>query len=155
MSVSMLDKIKNLSTSKKFKQLTDVRNLGLYLFGIIVLAITWSSAKTVQNNYDLQKKISKLQQENTVLSLQNQNIGLQNEYYKTDQYLELSARQNLGLAAPGEKVMLVPQLTSLKYVNKNLDDQPAAARPTIDNRPKYIKNLETWRDFLLGRKSSI
>jgi cell division protein FtsB len=155
MVVIMFDKIKNLLTSKKARQLADMRNIGLYIFGIVVLAIAWSSAKTVQNNYDLQKKISKLQQENTVLSLQNQNTGLQNEYYKTNQYLELSARQNLGLAAPGEKVMLVPQQTALKYVNQNLDNHPPSVKVAFDKRPKYIKNLETWRDFLLGRKSSI
>jgi cell division protein FtsB len=150
----MLDKIKNSLTSKKAKQLTDARNLGLYVFGIIVLAITWSSAKTVQNNYDLQKKIAKLKQENVVLSLLNQNIGLQNEYYKTDEYLDLSARQNLGLAAPGEQVMLVPQQTAFKYVNKSLDNQAQVTKAAVDNRSKYIKNLETWRDFLLGRKNN-
>jgi cell division protein FtsB len=149
----MFDKIKNLIASKKFKQLTDIRNIGLYIFGIIVLAIAWSGAKTVQNNYDLQKKISQLKQENTVLSLLNQNIGLQNEYYKTNQYLELSARQNLGLAAPGEKVLLVPKQTALKYVNQTLDQAQAQPKQAIDKRSKSVKNLETWRDFLLGRKS--
>jgi cell division protein FtsB len=148
----MFDKIRNTLNSKKTKQLLDVRNIGLYVFGIIVLAIAWSGAKTVQNNYELQKRISTLQQQNAVLSLQNQNSALQNQYYKTSQYLELSARQNLGLAAPGESVLLVPQSTALKYINPSIG-QISSQPPKLDNRKSYVKNLEAWRDFLLGRKA--
>jgi cell division protein FtsB len=149
----MFDQIKKALTSKKAKQLSDVRNIGLYIFGIVVVAIAWSGAKTVQGNYELQKKISTLQQENAVLQLQNDNTTLQNKYYQTDQYLELSARQNLGLAAPGEQVLLVPKDVALRYVDPNLDKTTSSSQ-TIpsDNRPAYVKNLESWRDFLLGRK---
>ena len=151
----MFDQIKNALTGKKAKQLADVRNIVLYIFGIVVLAIAWSGAKTVQSNYELQKKISTLQQENTVLWLQNNNTYLQNQYYKTDQYLELSARQNLGLAAPGEHVILIPGEVALRYIDPALASPDASAKPTpVDNRPGYVKNLEAWRDFLLGRKLS-
>jgi cell division protein FtsB len=149
----MLDEIKNVLSGKKAQRLMDIRNIGLYIFGVVVLAIAWSGAKTVQSNYELQKKIATLKQENYVLWLQNQNTFLQNQYYKTDQYLELSARQNLGLAAPGEQVMLVPKDVALRYVDPGLNKTGAATKSTApDNRPGYVKNLESWRDFLLGRK---
>jgi cell division protein FtsB len=149
----MFDQIKNALTGKKAKQLADVRNIVLYIFGIVVLAIAWSGAKTVQSNYELQKKIATLQQENNVLYLQNNNTYLQNQYYKTDQYLELSARQNLGLAAPGEHVMLIPAEVAMRYVDPSLETIGASSKTSSpDNRPGYVKNLEAWRDFLLGRK---
>src|SRR6266404_9794075 len=113
----MLTKIQTFIKSKQAKQLADVRNIVLYIFGIVVLAIAWSGAKTVQSNYELQKKIATLQQENTVLWLQNNNTYLQNQYYNTDQYLELSARQNLGLAAPGEHVILIPAQVAMRYID--------------------------------------
>jgi cell division protein FtsB len=150
----MFSKIQNFYNSKTTRQLLDVRNIALYVFGIVVLAIAWSGAKTVQSNYELQKRISTLQQQNTVLSLQNQNTYLQNQYYKTDQYLELSARQNLGLAAPGETVLIVPQATAMKYIDPTIGQSTAAARTAADTRSSYVKNLEAWRDFLLGRKIS-
>lgn len=138
---------------QRTKQLTDIRNIGLYIFATIVLAITWSGVKTVQSNYGLQKKISTLQQQNDVLKLQNDTIALQNQYLGTDQYLELAARQTLGLAAPGEKVLLVPKNVAMKYVDPKLSQQSSASGTnTVDKRPKYMKNLEDWRDFLLGRK---
>jgi cell division protein FtsB len=151
----MFEEIKNLLNSKKIRQLVEVQNIALYVFGIIVLAIAWSGAKTVQSNYELQKKISTLKQENGVLSLLNDTTDLQNKFYQTDQYLELSARQNLGLAAPGEQVLIVPKNVAEKYVNASLiKTDPDAQSTNIDSRPKYVKNLEGWRDFLLGRNSS-
>ena len=147
----MFSQIKNAITSKKAKQLTDIRNIGLYIFGIVIVAIAWSGAKTVQSNYELQKKISALQQQNAVLRLQNDNTALQNKYYQTDQYLELSARQNLGLAAPGEKVLLVPNDIAMKYIDRSLNKPDSVANAEHDKRPSYAKNLEAWRDFLLGR----
>ncbi|HVS78969.1 MAG TPA: septum formation initiator family protein [Candidatus Saccharimonadales bacterium] len=149
----MFDKTQKFINSPQAKQLVDVRNIGLYIFGIVVLAIAWSGAKTVQNNYNLQKQISALQQQNAVLSLQNQNASLQNQYYNTNQYLELSARQNLGLAAPGEKVLLVPRETAMKYIDTSLNQTSSSESQAVtDTRPTYVKNLEAWRDFLLGRK---
>lgn len=148
----MFEQIKNSLNSKQTKQLLDVRNITLYIFGLIVLAIAWSGAKTVQNNYELQKQISTLQQQNQVLSLQNGNTYLNNQFYKTNEYLELSARQNLGLAAPGEQVLVIPKSVAMKYVDPSLaSSQNVIQTPLPDNRSKYVKNLEAWRDFLLGR----
>lgn len=144
--------IKNFWNSKKRRQFTDSRNIGLYIFTVFVLAITWSGIKTVQSNYELQKKISVLKQQNEVTRLANGNAYLQNQYLQTDEYLELSARQNFGLAAPGEKVLLIPKDVAMKYVDPNLATSSSSGSKVTDNRPQYLKNLEDWRDFLLGRK---
>lgn len=128
---------------------TDIRHLLLYIFIIIVLAISWSSLKTIQTNYQLQKKIALLKQQNAVLDLQNQNTALSNQFYNSNEYLDLAAREDLGLAAPGETVLLISKSAALKYVDPNLATQ--ASTPSADTRPWVIKNLEAWRDFFLGR----
>jgi cell division protein FtsB len=153
----MTPEVKKIWNSKYFKQLIDVRNIILYIFALIVLAITWSGVRTVQKNYELQKKIAELKQQNTVIDLQNQNTDLQNKYLQTDEYLELAARQNLGLAAPGEKVLIVPKSTAMKYIDSSLtkDGSSTASNKPEDHRSRYAKNLEAWRDFLLGRKASV
>src|SRR6185312_1894077 len=88
-------------------QLNDVRAVGLLIFLVVVLLISWSGAKVIQTNYTLQKQISTLRQENQVQELQNNNLKLQNDYFNTDQYLELSARQNFGLGRAGETEVLI------------------------------------------------
>jgi cell division protein FtsB len=152
----MFGQNKTVWNKKRIKQLTDIRNLGLYVFAIVVLAITWSGIKTVQNNYQLQKKITALKQQNEVLKLQNDTTKLQNKYLDSDQYLELAARQNFGLAAPGEKVLLVPKSVAMKYVDPSIvaDSNSTQAGAKNGNQAAYAKNLEAWRDFLLGRKLS-
>lgn len=133
----------------KFKQFANPKNYPVYLFTLIVLAIAWSGVRTIQDNYELQKKISVLKQQNEVIKLQNDNTALQNKYYSTDQYLDLAARQSLGLAGPGEKVLLVPKTTALKYVSSTA---VSAKESTQVPRSKISKNLQAWRDFFLGRK---
>ncbi len=95
----MLITIKNLWINKRRKQITDPRNIGLYVFTVIVLAISWSTVKTIQANYQLQKKIAVLEQQNKVLQLLNENQALKNKYLETDEYLNLAARQSLGQEA--------------------------------------------------------
>ncbi len=149
----MLNNLKKFWNSKNRQQLTDTRNTGLYIFAVIVLAITWSSVKTLQTNYELQKQISTLQQQNDVLKLQNDNTTLQNQYYQTNGYLELAARQDFGLAAPGEKILLIPKDVALKYVDQSLSPPSSAAK--ADTSSRYLKNFRAWRDFLLGRQASV
>ena len=150
----MLNKLKNFWNSKNRQQLTHVSNIGLYIFAVIVLAITWSGVKTLETNYALQKQISTLKQQNEVLKLQNDNTAFQNQYYQTNQYLELAARQDFGLAAPGEKILLISKDVAMKYVDQSLNQQSLLKSPD-DKRSRYAKNLQSWRDFLLGRRVSI
>jgi cell division protein FtsB len=147
----VLERIKNTSLYSWAAKLGDNRNLVLVGFLLIVYAMTWSGVKTAQRNYELQKQISVIQQQNSVLKLSNQNTALQKQYYNTDQYLELAARQNFGLAAPGETVLLVPNNVAMKYVNPKLSppqDSQAPSKP----KSKVSQNFQDWRDFLLGRR---
>lgn len=145
--------IKNFLSTNKLKQLTDIRNVGFYIFAVIVVAIAWSGVKTIQNNYELQRQISILQQQNEVLQLSNQNTGLESQFYETDQYLELAARQNLGLAAPGETVLLVPRSVSMKHVDPSLvPPGDSSVKVQADSKSRFAQNFQDWRDFLLGRE---
>lgn len=132
--------------------LRDIRNVGLLVFTIIVLLISWSGIKAIQLNYGLQKQIATLQQQNEVAQLQNQNQKLQNEYYNTPQYLEVTARQNLGLAAPGETELLVPKSVALAHTVKMPD---AAATSKVPKQAAWQRNVQAWINFFLHRDTSI
>lgn len=132
--------------------LRDVRNVGLLVFTVIVLLISWSGVKSIQTNYGLQKQISTLQQQNAVAQLQNQNLQLQNQYLSTNQYLEVSARQNLGLGMPGETELLVPKSVALAHTVK----QPGstAASSEVPKQTFWQRHLQAWANFFLGRSST-
>ena len=149
----MLNKVKTHFNSGKLQFLNDTKNLGLIAFGVIALLVSWSGVNSIQANYELQKQISELSQQNTVAELENTNLKLRNEYLKTDQYLELAARRQFGKAAPGETVINVPKKVALANTvePKNVAVKVAT---TEESKPFYLKNLQAWVDFFLHRDSA-
>jgi len=148
----MLEKIKNSHYFYYLQELRDVRVLGLVVFGALVLLVSWSGIQVIQTNYDLQKQISKLQQENQVQQLENTNLKLRNEYYNTDQYLELSARKQFGKAAPGETVLLVPKSVALAHAAALPQTTIKSMATVATHKPTYQRNFEAWMDFFLHRE---
>lgn len=147
----MIEKIKSLNYGLWLKRLHDVRTLGLGVFVILVLLTTWSGIKVIQTNYELEKRIVTLQQQNEVQELENANLRLRNQYYNTDQFLELAARRQFGKAAPGEKVMLVPKEVALRHA-VDVSGQAKSEEPTASaDKPTYQKNFEAWINFFLHR----
>ena len=146
----MLEKIKKLPQSQLVRDLKDIRVLGFSVFGALVLLVSWSGVNVIEANYKLEQQMSKLLQQNAVLDLENSNQKLKNEYYKTDAYLELQARKQLGKAAPGETLLLVPKSVALANT-KDLTQAAPTAAPEKPTPPKYQQNLEAWRDFLFKR----
>jgi cell division protein FtsB len=149
----MINKIKTYQHKlpEVMHALQDLRTLGLLAFLVIALIITWSGAKIIETNYTLQRDIAALQQQNAVNKLENRNLELENQYYDTDEYLELEARKNFGLAAPGEKVIVVSKEAALR----NTTPEPAAIAPKKEEkRSKQQQNFDAWMDFLLHRTNN-
>jgi cell division protein FtsB len=149
----MLTKIKIDQYLKKLNILinkfSDIRFTGQVIFGIIVILVFWSGASAIEANYNLQQQITQLKEQNLIMKLQNNNIILQNKYYKTNQYQELSARANLGLAYPGETELIVPSSVALKYT-VNLNPNLNSSHNTVSNIG-YLKNLNDWLNFFFDR----
>ena len=144
----MMEKIKNLRHHPIMQQLKDVRVVGLIVFGVIVLLVTWNTIVAIQQNYSLQKQISMLQQEVAVQQLKNKNLQLGQEYYNTKTFLELSARENFGLGEPGETLVIVPQKVALEHT-VNLS-QTSTEPKKATSKPWYQQNFEAWINFFMG-----
>ena len=148
----MLTKIKYRyqQTVQAVSQLRDVRVIGMLLFVAIVLMISWSGVKAIDTNYQLQRDIARVQQQNELQELSNRNLELENAYFETPEYLELAARESFGLAAPGETVFIVPKAVALKYAvaSPQSQEQSTAAE---DQRPAYQRNFQAWMDFFFHR----
>ncbi len=144
----MFEKIKTqfpIRAKAFVKSLSDVRVLGQIVFVVIVLLVSWSGVKAIQTNFELQKKVSKLEQEVAITELENQNLALQNQYLETDQFLELAARQQFGKAAPGEKVYLIPNEVALQHTIETKTEKSEAEKNS--DKPQYQKNIEAWVNF--------
>lgn len=150
----MIEKIKSYQHKLPviIASLQDVRTLGLLAFLVVALMISWSGVKIIETNYRIQKDIASLQQQNAVRKLENRNLELKNQYFESEEYLELEARKNFGLAAPGEKVLVVPKNVALRYTTP---EKNAVNTVSAEKKSKRQQNFDAWLDFLLHRTNTI
>jgi cell division protein FtsB len=149
----MLEKLKKYQKNPYVEQLKDVRVIGLIVFCAIALLVAWSGLGAIQSNYVLQKQIARLEQENQVKELENTNLKLKNQYYNTEQYLELHARRQFGRAAPGETLILVPKSVALSHTTEITEDQEKPTEQPKPEKPTYQKNFEAWMEFFFHRSA--
>jgi cell division protein FtsL len=136
------------------RRLQDIRFAGQVVFVIIVLLISWSGVKAIESNYQLQREIATLQQQTDIQQLKNENLKLQNEYFKTDQYLELSARQNFGLAHKGETELIVPIDVALANATPAVKRQAPVERP-VTKQSRFEQNYQAWLNFFLHHQPGL
>lgn len=146
----LFDKLRQLTKHPYAQMLSDTRSLGLLAFGVVALLVTWSGVKAVQTNYDLQKQIASIEQANSVQKLENDNQRLRNEYYNSDEFLELAARRQFGKASPGETLYLVPKNVALLYAPEKIQVSQTDKKPQT-HKPTWQKNFEAWVNFYLHR----
>jgi hypothetical protein len=104
----------------------------------------WGSIGMMQRNYDLQKTLDSKARQQTLADLETQALEYQQKYYQSTEFKELSARKYLGLANPGEKVLILPPNTAAA---KNASS--ALTKPTV-KKLDPPSNIEQWTNFLFG-----
>lgn len=112
---------------------------------IVGVAVFWLGFMTItidvmNRNYRLQRQVNQGVLDNQVIEIQNENLRLERAYYKTDEYLELSARALLGKALPGEHLVLLKR-AEVADTNQGKTNQQFEQR----------SNLDQWLDFLSGK----
>lgn len=107
---------------------------------VIALSWVWGSVVTLQKNYKYQREVDANNQLIEVRKLQNKTYEYQQAYFKSDEFLELSARAKLGLALPGEALVLLPSSEGIKDTDASKTVATVAA--TTES------NFAQWMRFL-------
>ena len=119
-----------------------LNNVVLAIAFIIGANWAWGSIQMMQRNYTLQRTLDIKMREQTLAELENATLAFEKKYHESDEYKELAARQYLGLASEGEKVLILPPTEPSKVEGKPKADDNS----TIQSR----SNLKQWVDFLSG-----
>jgi hypothetical protein len=140
--------MKNINIRKiyyhvRYRYLT-MNNVVVAVALIIGGAWAWGSIGVMQRNYDLQKDLDARTRQQKLIQLETQTLALQQNYYKSGEYQELAVRERMGLANPGERVIVLPPNTQTA---KDADAIVAHTKP-IDAQP--MGNAEQWMNFLFG-----
>jgi cell division protein FtsB len=122
----------------------NLNNVVVALAFFIAASWAWGSLSVMQRNYDLQKEVDDKQRQLQLADLQTSSLQLEQRYYNTAEYQELAARQSLGLASPGESVLILPDNS---VAAKAFDTAPSTQVAVSPLKPG---NLKQWIDFLFG-----
>ena len=108
---------------------------------VIIAVLIWifMTIQVLNNNYKLQRQVDNAKLDNQVTELQNENLKLEQMYYKTDEYMDLQARSLLGRAQPGEHMVILPRI------------QTQAQTDTSMATSETKSNIDQWLDFLFGQ----
>ena len=117
-------------------------NIVLLVAMLLALSWAWSTVNALSKNYDLEKQVQQGKLDNQLIELRNENLRLQQAYYKTDEFLELQARTLLNKANEGEHLVVIP-----RTIQEQSSAEQSVAKPVIKS------NFEQWMDFLFGRRS--
>lgn len=130
--------IKKIIYHIRWRYLT-LNNVVLAIAFIIGINWTWGSIEMMQRTYTLQRSLDLKQREQRVAELEVTTLEYEQNYYQSSEYKELAARQHLGLADPGEKVLILPPNTPIEITEK-----------VYMQEEKAPSNFKQWMNFLMG-----
>ena len=136
--------VRNSLRRVKFKLRHDfftVENVVLILAIVLCLTWTYQSIVAMSRNWELSERLTTERKTLELLSLEVEAAGLQNEYYKTEEYQELMARKTLDKKMAGENMVVMPE--NSEYA-KDKHKQPKKSILEETDRT----NFEKWLMFL-------
>ena len=129
----------------RYRHYLTIQNGTIVAAFLIALGWTWGTVQTLQKNFAYQRQVDLLHETVELETLRNENLRFQQQYYQSAEFLELSARQRLGKANPGEKLIILPD-------SRDIVDPIAEA-----DQPRSVErsgNLTLWLRFFFGEKPS-
>lgn len=139
-------KIKRFLYQARHEYLT-LNNIVLAIAALIAISWAWASVEAVQRNYALQREVDDKHRQQRLMELQTQNLQFEQRYFKSAEYQTLEAKRRLGLAEPGEKVLILPP-NSDAVKAADTAEQTVIAPTAVPAPPPF----EQWMEFLFGAK---
>jgi cell division protein FtsL len=135
--------IRKLSYHIRHRYLT-MNNIVITIALAIGAGWAWGSIGMMQRNYALHKEVDSKARQEKLVELETENLQYEQKYYQSSEYQELAVREHLGLANPGEKVLILPP-NSLEAKNA---DAVVSRKVTQNVQPPT--NFQQWMNFLFG-----
>ncbi len=111
----------------------------------ICLACTWGAISAMSRNWELAEEVTNKKHEQALLKLEVETLELENEYYKSDEYLELAARKYQNKKLPDETLIYLPD-NSEAAIHKYDEDSKVEENEVVTSR----SNFDQWLEFLFG-----
>lgn len=131
--------LKTKTRRAKYYFSNDILTLSNIIMGsVIVVSIVWvwGSISAMEKNYAIQKKLELKQRQALIEEINYQTLQYEQKYLKSSEYQELAVREKLGLALPGERVLVLS-----KYPEDKKKQQVEIPKQS---------NFTQWMNFIFG-----
>lgn len=116
----------------------------IFLVAVAMCLIwTWGAISAMTRNWDLEQRLTARRQQLALLQLEIDSLELENRYYVSDEYQELTARAKQNKLDSGETLIYLPENSNYAQ-NKNNDVDNV--KPVSDEP----SNFEQWFSFIFG-----
>ena len=126
-----------------------LNNIVMAVALLIAASWAWGAVMMMQRNFELRRDYDARERQLQITELEVATLEYQKNYYKSDEYKDLAAREHLGLAAPGEKVLILPENSAAA---RNEREEGLADKPAKPGSAG--SNLDQWVSFLLGKSAA-
>lgn len=134
-----------------WRQYGSLNNVVIAIALVVAAGWAWGSITMMQRNFALQRDYDERKRQLALTDLEVATLEYQRNYYKSDEYKDLAAREHLGLASPGEKVLLLPPNSEdAKRSDRLAVATDTPVRPADGSAPS---NLDQWLNFLMGNSA--
>lgn len=116
-------------------------NVSLAIAIILCLGWTYGAINSMSRSWQLTKKLQEKEYESTILGLEIESLKLENTYYSSKEFQELSARQKLNKKLEGETMVYLP---------KNSEEAKTKHQKTEKAEKTTNDNVSEWLEFLFG-----
>ncbi len=134
------------------RKYANMNNFALIFIVFVSICFVCGTISTIDMNFGAQKRLDDLKRKEKLVELEVAMQEYEKNYYKTDEYKDLAARQKLGLASPGEKVLILP--ANSPEVKREIELEQSKQLKTEKTVRADVSNFQQWIDFLSGKNAS-
>lgn len=134
-----LNDLKAKARRAKYYFSNDILTLSnIIMVSVIFISViwVWGNIAAMEKNYAIQKKLELKQRQALIDEISYKTLEYEQKYLKSSEYQELAVREKLGLAMPGERVLIL---------SKYPEEQKERRAETLKT-----SNFTQWINFLFG-----
>lgn len=119
-----------------------MQNILILLIPTLMIAWLIGTISSLSKNWALQQEIAEAELKKEYLTLEIEALELENDYYESEEYQELTARRLLNKKLDGETMVYLPENT-IKAKTKYSD-------PIVVGKTQEMSNFQQWMKYLFG-----
>lgn len=116
----------------------------LALIPVYLLLLFFGSISNLSKNWELQQETNEKRTELAYLTLQVDNLELENQYYSSEEYQEIAARRFQNKKLAGENLVYLPENT--ERARRKHQSATSEQRAILNEK----SNLDQWLSFLFN-----